>query len=155
VQLLNKTNQFNTTMRRYSAEAFGAFTAAPGAAALQFRLLDRFGDNGLVSVLLLAPAPDEEHTLAVENWVMSCRVFGRQLEDEALNIAVEHAHQAGARQLRADYIPTAKNGVIADLFARLGFRAAASPPEAGVQRWQLDCAAYRRRPTFIQREPQT
>ena len=55
------------------------------------------------------------------NWVMSCRVFGRQLEDEAMNILVEAARDRGVHTLRAAFIPTAKNAVIKDLFERLGF----------------------------------
>ena len=59
--------------------------------------------------------------LELVNWVMSCRVFGRQLEEEALNILAETARARGVSGIRAAFVPTEKNGVIADLFPRLGF----------------------------------
>ena len=96
VQLINKTNQFNTTTRRYSCEEIEAYRQPADALTLQFRLIDRIGDNGLVSTMILRPTPDCEDVLEIENWVMSCRVFGRQLEFAAMNIAVEAARR-GAR----------------------------------------------------------
>src|ERR1700693_6112020 len=93
VQLINKTNQFNNTTRRYTSEEITYITNLPDALTLQFRLLDRIGDNGLVSTMLLRPTPNHEDVLEIENWVMSCRVFGRQLEFEAMNIAVEAARR--------------------------------------------------------------
>src|SRR3974390_2568755 len=112
VQLINKTNQFNTTTRRYTSEEIAILTNLHSALTLQFRLLDRIGDNGLVSAMILRPTPEDEDVLEIENWVMSCRVFGRQLEHEAMNIAVEAARQRGARALVAEYIATSKNNVI-------------------------------------------
>jgi FkbH-like protein len=114
---------------------------------LQFRLLDKFGDNGIVSAMLLAPA---EGGLELVNWVMSCRVFGRQLEDEALNILAEAARARGVREIRAAFVPTAKNGVIADLFPRLGFAAAGTAD--GASRWTLRLADHAARPTRIARK---
>ena len=94
----------------------------PRPSTLQFRLVDRFGDNGLVSAMLLRPEPSEPGTFEIDTWVMSCRVFGRQLEDEVMNIAVERAARAaGAGALRADFIPTAKNGVVSGPVSDLGF----------------------------------
>ena len=118
VQLFNKTNQFNATTRRYTSEDIAHLSE--GALTLQFRLLDRIGDNGLVSAMILLPASDEEKALKIDNWVMSCRVFGRQLEFEAMNIAVETARQAGMKRLVADYIATPKNGVISELYPNPG-----------------------------------
>ena len=79
--------------------------------------------------MLLAPAEAEGEGRALElvNWVMSCRVFGRQLEEEALNILAEAARARGVTEIRAAFVPTEKNGVIADLFPRLGF----APAPAG------------------------
>src|SRR5262249_1394180 len=111
-QLINKTNQFNTTTRRYAAEEVERVAAAPDAMTLQFRLLDRFGDNGIVSAIILSPDAKEPGVLQIDNWVMSCRVFGRELEHEILNIVVEAARERGVRGLRADFVPTKKNGVI-------------------------------------------
>lgn len=148
VQLINKTNQFNTTTRRVSADDFARFGSDPGNLALQFRLRDRFGDNGLVSVLLLAS--DNRHTWRIENWVMSCRVFGRQLEDEALNVAAEAAAGRGISRLVAEFIPTAKNKVVADLYERLGFACIERTPD-GRSRWELPLRDFTPRRTHIRR----
>jgi FkbH-like protein len=150
-QLLNKTNQFNTTTRRFTTEEISAFASDPGKIALQFRLLDRFGDNGMVSVMLLSARKDDPEVLEVVNWVMSCRVFGRQLEDEAMNIAVEAARTRGKSLLHADLIATKKNAVIRGLFADLGFAPLPEPAAADTTRWRLDLHTYAPRPTFIQR----
>ena len=93
-QLFNKTNQFNTTTKRYIAEEVASFASAKETVTLQFRLLDKFGDNGLVSAMILRPDHTQPEILEIDNWVMSCRVFGRQLEFEAMNIAVEVAAPA-------------------------------------------------------------
>jgi FkbH-like protein len=155
VQLINKTNQFNTTTRRYAGEEVARIMEEPDALTLQFRLLDRVGDNGLVSTMILRPAPDDDEALEIENWVMSCRVFGRELEFEAMNIAVEAAREWGARALVANYVPTAKNDVISELYPSLGFIEAESPaPANGATRWVLDLADYVTRKTHIARQEQ-
>jgi len=155
VQLINKTNQFNTTTRRYVSEEIEYITNLADALTLQFRLLDRVGDNGLVSTMILRPTPGDEDVLEIENWVMSCRVFGRQLEYEAMNIAVAAARERGARAFVANYIPTAKNGVIRTLYPSLGFTEVnQSAPANGATRWFLDLADYVERdtPIFVQEQ---
>jgi FkbH-like protein len=155
VQLLNKTNQFNTTTRRYASEEVSQIMDDPSSLTLQFRLLDRLGDNGLISTMILRPAPDDNDALEIENWIMSCRVFGRELEFEAMNVAVEAAKERGVRAFVADYIPTAKNDVISKLYPGLGFtevdRAA---PANGATRWRLDLADYVTRNTHIKGQEQ-
>jgi FkbH-like protein len=151
VQLINKTNQFNTTTRRYSTEEIEHISNLPEALTLQFRLSDRVGDNGLVSTMILRPDPDHDDVLEIENWVMSCRVFGRQLEFEAMNIAVEAARQRGARALVADYIATPKNGVIKELYPSLGFITVSHMPGIGEARWFLDLVDYVMHKTHIDR----
>jgi FkbH-like protein len=150
-QLINKTNQFNTTTRRLNSEELAAIAAAAQNITLQFRLIDRFGDNGLVSVMILCQDPGEPDVLDVLNWVMSCRVFGRQLEDEAMNIAVEIARTRGARRLRGDIIATKKNAVISGLYRDLGFAPVSALSIPDTTRWILDVSDYTARPTFINR----
>lgn len=149
-QLVNKTNQFNTTTIRRTEAEVAALAEDPGSLLLQFRLTDKFGDNGIVSVMILTPAGDGA-TLDLSSWVMSCRVFGRQLEDQAMNILVEAASARGLQALRADFVPTAKNAVVRDLFARLGFTQVADLGD-GASRWSLDLADYAPRPTRISRK---
>jgi FkbH-like protein len=152
-QLFNKTNQFNTTTKRYTAEEVASFAAAEEMVTLQFRLLDKFGDNGLVSAMILRPDPKLPEVFEIDNWVMSCRVFGRQLEFEAMNIAVEQARRRGIRALRADYIPTLKNGVISELYPSLGFSPLSN--ETGGTYWILELAKYVARSTHISRSGDT
>jgi FkbH-like protein len=154
-QLINKTNQFNTTGRRYAAEEVAQAASDPARAVLQFRLVDRLGDNGLVSVMILQPATAAANAMEIDTWVMSCRVFGRQLEDEVLNIAVEVARARGAQVLFARYVPTERNGVIANLFPGLGFEAVPADAGEATQRWKLDLARYAARPTFIERKAES
>lgn len=154
-QLINKTNQFNTTTRRYGAEEVARLASSSENLVLQFRLSDRFGENGLVSVMVLRPVLDDQDVLEIDIWVMSCRVFGRDLEVEAMNIAVEAARSRGVRQLRAAYIPTAKNGIVSDLYGRFGFSSRPEPALGeGASRWLLDVSEYVPRPTFINRRTQ-
>lgn len=154
-QLINKTNQFNPTTRRHSLQDVTRFSASEQCLTLQFRLVDRFADNGLVSAMILRPDTEAADVLEIDTWVMSCRVFGRQLELEAMNIAVEVARRQGARALRADYIPTAKNGVVSDLYPTLGFtRVQEAVPTAGATRWLLALSDYVSRSTHIARRPE-
>ena len=153
-QLINKTNQFNTTTRRYTEDALRAIAADPDCVALRFRLADRFGDNGLVCVMVLKPLAGEPGVLEIDTWVMSCRVFGRQLEFEAMNIAVETAVRLGARELRADFVPTQRNAVVSGLYERLGFsRVCAAQDLAPATRWSIRLELYRPTVTFIDRKP--
>lgn len=150
-QLVNKTNQFNPTTRRYTQEEIAQICADPASLVLQFRLVDRFGDNGLVSAMLLRPAEGESDVLEIECWVMSCRVFGRQLEVEAMNIAVEHARDRGIRAFTAAYQPTAKNGIVSRLYEELGFAPMGPAAADGHRRWRLNLASWSPRTTFIAR----
>jgi FkbH-like protein len=151
-QLIAKTNQFNLTTRRHSLEDVLRFTGADGCLTLQFRLVDKFGDNGLVSVMILAPDSLAPDLLEIDTWVMSCRVFGRQLEHEAMNIAVEAARAVGVRALRGDYIPTPKNGVVRELYPRLGFTGAPqASPDGAITRWALKLSDYVPHRTHIAR----
>jgi FkbH-like protein len=136
VQLINKTNQFNTTTRRYTSEEIANLINLPSALTLQFRLLDRLGDNGLVSTMIIRPTCRDKGVLEIENWVMSCRVFGRQLEFEAMNIAVEAARRRGAKAFIADYVATPKNHVVRGLYPSLGFTAESET------RWFLNLEDY-------------
>ena len=151
-QLIGKTNQFNLTTRRHSLQDVERFVATDRCLTLQFRLVDRFGDNGLVSAMIMRPDPQAPDLLEIDTWVMSCRVFGRQLESEAMNIAVEAARLMGVRAFHADYIPTPKNAVVRELYGTLGFRLSQeAPPYPGATRWFLELSDYVPHPTHIVR----
>jgi FkbH-like protein len=120
VQLINKTNQFNLTTRRYSEADVVAVMNDPYSFGLQLRLVDRFGDNGIIAVIigrLQATAGD----LLIDTWLMSCRVLGRQVEPTTLNLIAAEAKRLGARRLVGEYIPSKKNAMVKDHYERLGF----------------------------------
>ncbi|HEY6346236.1 MAG TPA: HAD-IIIC family phosphatase [Bryobacteraceae bacterium] len=116
VQLINKTNQFNLTTRRRTDAEVRALVAA-GAYTLAMRVGDRFGESGLTGVLIAIP---EGTGLRVDTWLMSCRVLGRRLEEVMFAALVRYAARHGYTELVGEYIPTAKNGLAADLYDRLG-----------------------------------
>jgi FkbH-like protein len=154
-QLIGKTNQFNPTTRRYSLEDVTRFAVTDRYLTLQFRLVDRFGDNGLVSAMILRPDTLAPDLVEIDSWVMSCRVFGRQLEREAMNITVETARRMGVRAFRACYIPTSKNAVVSGLYSELGFAlVSGDAPHNGVTHWCLQLSDYVPHPTHIARRPQ-
>lgn len=117
-QLINKTNQFNLTTRRYSAAEIEDLIGDPDHITLYGRLADRFGDNGIVTALIGALHGD---TLEIELWVMSCRTFQRRLEYAMFDCLVSDAATAGAKRIVGRYLPTAKNLPVRDFYATLGF----------------------------------
>ena len=147
-QLINKTNQFNVTTRRYTEAELQAFAADPKNLVLHFRLADRFGDNGLIAVLLARAESSE--ALVVDTLLMSCRVLGRGVEQEILNVLVDRARPRGITTIIGEYLPTARNAMVAELFPRLGFaRVDAEPVKPGATRWRLHVPAFTRIPTHI------
>lgn len=154
-QLIGKTNQFNLTARRHSLEDVKRFLTADRCITLQFRLIDRFGDNGLVSVMILVPDLQLPDFMEIDTWVMSCRVFGRELEYEAMNIAVETACGMGVRAFRGEYVPTKKNGVVRELYSSLGFKPAQDgASDEGGKQWFLQLSDYMPQATHIVRRSQ-
>ena len=131
-QLINKTNQFNTTTRRYTEAQVEAMESSATHYTLQAKLVDRFGDNGMICVVICFVQGDEWH---VDSWLMSCRVLNRKVEEAVCNRIALDARTAGARRLVGIYVPTPRNGMVANLYPRLGFAHVAAPQ--GEQRWVL------------------
>ena len=146
VQLVNKSNQFNLTTRRYTDEDVLAVMADPDAFGLQLRLVDRFGDNGVIAIVIGRLL--ESRDLLIDTWLMSCRVLGRQVEPTTLNLIAEQARRLGAKRLVGEYIPTRKNAMVKDHYARLGFTVAAVN-DGGGSRNLLDLATFAPAETFI------
>jgi len=119
-QLINKTNQFNLTTRRYTEAQVEQFAAREDAWTGAFELADRMGSYGLIGVVLCAPGASGAEW-EIDTWLMSCRVLGRQMERFMLDRIVEAAAARGIQQLVGVYRPTAKNGLVADLYRELGF----------------------------------
>ena len=117
-QLINKSNQFNLTTRRFPLAKIKEIAESADWRSLTFSLSDRFGDNGLISVLLLRKS---DKCLDIDTWVMSCRVLQRGVEQFTRNELVELARREMCSSLKGRYIPTAKNGMVSDLLPRLWF----------------------------------
>ncbi|HMV68661.1 MAG TPA: HAD-IIIC family phosphatase, partial [Myxococcota bacterium] len=150
VQLLAKTNQWNLTTRRHGDDVVIAMTADPQAVTFTLRLADRFGDHGLVAVVLATPGDDG--ALEIDSWLMSCRVIARTAEHLTLAHLVEQAQARGFRELRGTYRPTKKNRQVADLYPTFGFDLVAEEDD-GTTRWRLDLATATPPRSFVQRVP--
>jgi FkbH-like protein len=146
VQLINKSNQFNLTTRRYTEEEVLAVMADPSAFGLQLRLLDRFGDNGVIAIVI--GRLDEDRDLDIDTWLMSCRVLGRQVEPTTLNLIAQQAQALGARRLVGSYVPTKKNGMVRNHYAGLGFTVMQEGADGG-SRALLDLTGFVPAETFI------
>ncbi len=146
-QLINKTNQFNLTTRRTTEDEVAALIADERALTLQIRLLDRFGDNGIIAIIAGSFAPNTLD-LHIDTWLMSCRVLGRGVEAATLNLIVAEAGRLGAKRLIGQYRPTEKNAMVRDHYATLGFLPLDADAE-GNTRWTLSLDGFSPTPTFI------
>ncbi|MGA2534664.1 MAG: HAD-IIIC family phosphatase [Terracidiphilus sp.] len=135
-QLTNKTNQFNLTARRYTQAEVESISRNPGFIGLYGKLSDRFGDNGLISVAIGRRDVD---TLHIEAWLMSCRVLKREMEFAMCDALVERARAIGVATIQGYYLPTQKNGIVADLYQTLGFQPCPPLPDLppGATVWTL------------------
>lgn len=140
-QLTQRSNQFNLRTNRCSEQDIKHIAGSNQYLSLSFTLEDKYGDSGLVSALILQKQSD---SLFIDNWIMSCRVFGRGLEDFVLNETVELARQHGFPRLVGEYRQTPKNGLVKSLYPNLGFKS-----ENG--RWVLEVGTYQPRPCYIVR----
>jgi FkbH-like protein len=136
VQLIGRSNQFNLTTRRHSAADVQRMLASPEWVTCVVKLSDRFGDNGLISVLL---ARQRDDALDIDTWLMSCRVLKRGVEQFLLNHLVAIARQRGLNRLTGEYIPTAKNTLVQHHYPGLGF-ALVHAGEDGRTSWELKVA---------------
>lgn len=137
-QLINKTNQFNLTTRRYTEADTAAMLDDPAVLGLHLRLVDNQADHGIIGVIIGRDAGDG--VLDLDTWLMSCRVLGRGVEKASLAVLAGEAKRRGFRSLSGLYLPTAKNGMVRDHYAGLGFAPGTSDP-GGESRWFLDLAA--------------
>jgi len=136
-QLVNKTNQFNLTTQRYTEAEIQALSTSPDSWVGHFSLRDRFGDHGLIAVVILA---FDGPTARIDTWVMSCRVFSRQMEHFTFGVIQEVARRRRARYLKGTYIPSPKNAVVADLYQRFGGRSVGDPADTYTT-WSFDLEA--------------
>ena len=134
VQLINKSNQYNLTTRRYTEPEVTVAENDTAVFTLQVRLADIFGDNGMISVVICRP--EEPGVWEIDTWLMSCRVLGRKVEHMVLREILEHACAAGVHKLAGTYRPTERNKLVIDHYAKLGFTKVGED-EFGLTRWEL------------------
>jgi FkbH-like protein len=146
VQLVNKTNQFNVTTKRYTVAQMLGIHADPDSLCLYGRLVDKFGDNGLISVVI---GQRQAEVFDIALWVMSCRVLKREMELAMLDELVAHARRMGASALQGSYIPSPKNAMVESLFRDLGFRRLDDTSTENTVQWRLELDQYVRKNTHI------
>ncbi len=145
VQLTNKTNQFNLTTRRYTIAEMESVLKDRNAIGLFGKLSDRFGDNGIVSIILGRMVGE---FFDIDLWLTSCRVLKRDMESAMLDELAERAHAAGARTLRGFYRPTRKNAIVADHYLKMGFEQVSVQLDGSIF-YTLDLAEYEPRNRHI------
>lgn len=144
-QLTNKSNQFNLTTRRYTPAEMEEVSRSDSHIRLYGKLADKFGDNGVVSVII---GEIKDDTLEIILWLMSCRVLKRDMELAMLDELVKIAKRRGIQRLKGIYIPTAKNKMVKDFYGTLGFKQVCVAPD-GLSHWDLDITNYTEKNTVI------
>jgi FkbH-like protein len=139
-QLSQRSNQFNLRTVRYTEQDVKLLATSTTHFTFSFTLDDKFGENGLICVIVLKK--ENEDTLFIETWLMSCRVLKRSMENFVLNTIVQHAAEKGFKQLKGEYISTAKNEMVKDHYHLLGFAQKDN-------HWILDLSSYQLKKTFI------
>ena len=144
-QLSQRSNQFNLRTVRYTESDITAMAEDPDVIDLSFTLEDKFGDNGLIAVIIMKKQDDE--TLFVDTWFMSCRVLKRGMENFTLNTMVKRAKAAGYKKIIGEYLSTAKNKMVENHYASLGF---SKMENASNARFVLDISSYAPKECYIE-----
>ena len=137
-QLINRSNQYNLTVRRYTEDQLSQMESDASVACFSARLRDRFGDNGIISVVICHERAEHWY---IDTWLMSCRVLGRQVERALLKHIVANAKETGKASLLGHYVPGSKNSMVEHHYEALGFQRA-SERENGETFWRLDLSTY-------------
>ena len=144
-QLTNKSNQFNVTTKRYTQTEMENVFKSDEYVRLYGKLTDKFGDNGVVSVVI---GKINGEILDIDLWIMSCRVLKRNMEFAMLDRLVERALARGIKTLRGYYYPTPKNKMVRELFKDFGFTKT-DEDTSGNTVWELDTGSYEKKNTVI------
>lgn len=137
-QLTNKSNQFNLTTLRCTEDDIRAMAESQSYITLYGKLADKFGDNGVVTVVA---GEQQGSTLQMRLWLMSCRVLKRGMEDAMMDSLAELAAARGVKTIVGYYYPTAKNNMVRNFYADMGFSKTAEE-ENGSTVWELNVASY-------------
>lgn len=137
-QLTNKSNQFNVTTKRYTESEMQEVAKSPDHIRLCGQLADRFGDNGVVSVVI---GRCENTVLHIELWLMSCRVLKRDMEFAMLDELVRQCRERGITKIMGYYYKTSKNNMVSGLFGTFGFTNEHTDSN-GDSVWSMDVNSY-------------
>jgi len=132
-QLTQKTNQFNLTTRRYSENEIANFITSSDYHVYSLSLFDKFGDNGLVGVVIVSNK--NAHEWIIDEFLLSCRVIGRTVETAFFSYLIEKAKKSGIRKIIGEYIPTKKNACVRDLYKSYNFKFVKE--ENNITTWEL------------------
>ena len=144
-QLSQRSNQFNLRTIRYTEADIAALAENPDVIDLSFTLEDKFGDNGLIAVVIMKPLDKE--TLFVDTWLMSCRVLKRGMENFTLNTMLQAARTKGYKKIIGEYLPTPKNKMVENHYISLGF---IKIEGCGKSQFELDVDSYENRQCYIE-----
>lgn len=144
-QLTNKSNQFNLTTKRYTQTEMEEVWHSPNYIRLYGKLIDKFGDNGVVSVVI---GEKRDNILHIDLWLMSCRVLKRDMEQAMLDTLVDRCRQSGISKIVGYYYPTKKNGMVRELYGTFGFTKI-SEDENGNTVWELSIDGYENQNRYI------
>ncbi|MHA6334663.1 HAD-IIIC family phosphatase [Qipengyuania sp. CAU 1752] len=139
-QLIGKSNQFNLTTRRYGEAEVAALEADPQVFTMQTRLSDRYGDFGIIGIII-ARITGDGSIWDIDSWLMSCRVLGRRVEDAMLAYLADAARASGVKFITARFIPSGRNAMVADHYDNLGF-ALTGTDDDGSRLYRLDLADW-------------
>lgn len=143
-QLTQRSNQFNLRTIRYTEQEIEQVAKEKEYLTLYFTLKDKFGDYGLISVVIMDKQP--ENTLFISEWVMSCRVLKRSMEEFILDEIIRTAEEHGFDKVTGEYIRTPKNNMVSELYKKMGFQ------EVSKDRYKVNIAEYRKHKTSIQKQ---
>lgn len=143
-QLSQRSNQFNLRTVRYTEEQISAIEESDKYATFSFTLEDKFGDNGLIAVIIMEKKNSE--TLFIDTWLMSCRILKRGMESFTLNTLVDYARKHGFKKIVGEYLPTLKNGMVKEHYPNLGF---SKIDGVETDQYVLDVDCYQDRESYI------
>ena len=143
-QLSQRSNQFNLRTVRYTESEIGLMSKNKDFHTFSFTLTDKFGDNGLICVVILEVKNKE--TVFIDTWFMSCRVLKRGMENFVLNTVVEYARNKGYKNIIGEYIPTPKNSMVKDHYSNLGFSNVDDPTH---NYFNLNVSEYKEKENYI------
>lgn len=149
-QLLQRSNQFNLTTHRYNEKECEALMQDVACVPLYASLCDRFGDHGLISVIVARSNP-AKRALEITDWLMSCRVLTRGVEEYLMNYIFREAVRLKMAFVCGEFIPTAKNAMVREFFLKFGFEKVGET-QSGSTQWRLPVSGYEERKTYVQPE---